>query len=134
MTRLGWGSRRILWWQNAPWARLLGMIPCSYGVRNVCSPNNRHGIPAVRIDSYLLHEAGRSMWHLLSRTGEVLAVCREVAPWRVLSCREAASVDRENCAMRPMPRFKMHIWFDSSEDMAGRFGFDAVERQNRSNG
>ena len=41
--------------------------------------------------------------------------------------------DRENCAMSHA-QIQKHIWFDSSEDMAGRFGFDAVERQNRSNG
>lgn len=90
MTRLGWEPAHLVVAER-PWARLLGMIPCSYGVRNVCSPTIVMGFP--RCGSIHTCFMRRTLdVAFLSRTGEVLAVCREVAPWRVLSCREAASV------------------------------------------
>ena len=90
MTCLGWKSAHLVV-ANRPWTRLLGMIPRSYGVRNAHSEAVAMGFPRCRsIHTCFMRRALDVAF--LSQTGEVLAVCREVAPWRVLSCREAASV------------------------------------------
>ena len=80
MTRLGWEPAHLVV-AKRPWA----------SVRNVCSPTIVMGFPRCgSIHTCFMRRALDVAF--LSRTGEVLAVCREVAPWRVLSCREAASV------------------------------------------
>lgn len=90
MTRLGWEPAHLVVAEH-PWTRLFGMIPCSYGVRNTRPPTIVMGFPRCgSIHTCFMRQALDVAF--LSRTGEVLAVCREVAPWRVLSCREAASV------------------------------------------
>ncbi len=89
---------RMLGWEpaclvvaEAPFARLAGMIPRSYGAAGAPGEEVVMGFPRCHaVHTCFMHRALDIAF--LSKTGEVLAVHRAVDPWHMRSHRGAASV------------------------------------------
>ena len=89
---------RMLGWEpaclvvaEAPFVRLAGMIPRSYGAAGAPGEEVVMGFPRCHaVHTCFMHRALDIAF--LSKTGEVLAVHRAVEPWRMCSHRGAASV------------------------------------------
>ena len=86
---LGWEPTRLVI-AEAPLVRLMGMIPASRGGCDDAAPPAM-GFPRCRSVHTCFMRCAIDV-AFLSATGDVLAVCNDVAPWRVLACRGAASV------------------------------------------